>query len=69
MLLLLWGARWAWGTRGLPQEVRRLLHRSVWVRRERLELSAEGLHHGEHLGRGVPHARAVLHRPQRPARA
>ena len=38
LLLLLWGARWAWGTRGLPQEVWRPLHRSVWVRRERLEL-------------------------------
>ena len=43
LLLLHWGARWAWGTRGLPQEVRRPLHRSVWVRRERLELSVEGI--------------------------
>ena len=69
MLLLLWGARWAWGTRGLPQEVRRPLHRSIWVRRERLELSAEGLRRCERPRFGCPRARAVLHRPQRPARA
>jgi hypothetical protein len=42
-LPLHWGARWAWGARSLPQEVRCPLHRSAWVRRERLELSVEGL--------------------------
>ena len=54
MLPLHRGARWAWGARGLPQEVRHRLHRSAWVRRRRLELLAEGLRRGEHLGLGAP---------------
>ena len=48
------GARWAWGARGLPQEVRRPLHRSIWVRRERLELSAEVSAAVSALGSGAP---------------
>ena len=51
-LPLHWGARWAWGARSLPQEVRCPLHRSAWVRRERLELSVEGLRRCER-----PHVR------------
>jgi hypothetical protein len=51
LLLLHWGARWAWGTRGLPQEVRRPLHRSVWVLRE---LCVEGIRHCERPWFGSP---------------
>ena len=69
LLPLHWGARWAWGARSLAQEVRCPLHRSAWVRRERLELCVEGLRRCERPPSGCPHARAVPHPPHRPARA